>query len=641
MNHRDLQFTFELDGLPADTFAVIKFSGEESLSTPYAFEIELASRQEDITPDKTVDRTGTLYVWRNGLIESKFNGIISSFVQGNSGHHHTFYTLSLVPALLRSDLRQNSRIFQQLNVQDIITILLQEMGTTDFVFDLTSSPQEREFCVQYRETDLAFIQRLAAEEGIYYHFIHTDSTHTLRFSDSTQTADFLKKPMPYHATAGGDAPSTYIRSFTRKTQIRPSSAKLKDYSFKKPAYSFLQSHEGTEMEFQHGTYEHYDFPGRYKSDAQGKPFTKYRLEHLRSDAITALGKSNISQLSSGAKFDLAEHPEDACNRDWLLVDVFHFGEQTQALEEAGGTGSTNYHNEFTVIPSNRPWRPKPNAKPRVDGPQMGFVVGPEGEEIFCDEYGRVKVHFMWDRYSNVDDTSSCWIRVSQGWAGAQYGSIAIPRIGHEVIVSFIEGDPDQPIITGRTYHAKNQPPYTLPEHKTRTVLRTNTHQGSGANEVRFEDQAAKEEIYIHAQKDMNLVVKNDRTDNVKNDAHLVVENMRYQKVVKDDHLTIGGESRTHVGKDQSITVDGSTHMKHGKSYLIETGSEVHFKAGAKVVIEAGAELTLAAGGSFVTVDSAGVHLSGAKINLNSGGAAGVGSGFAGELPEPPVIPKTV
>lgn len=264
--------------------------------------------------------------------------------------------------------------------------------------------------------------------------------------------------------------------------------------------------------------------------------------------------------------------------------------------------------------------------------------GPEGEEIFCDEHGRVKVQFPWDRYGNSDDASSCWVRVSQGWAGGQYGMMAIPRIGHEVIVSFLEGDPDQPIVTGRTYHATNVPPYPLPENKTRTVLRTESHQGEGFNELRFEDQSGAEEIYVHAQKDMNLLVQNDRKDHIKHDAHLTVDNERFQHIKADDHLTVDGNSMSHIKGDKTLVTDGSFHTKIAEALLNEAGSEIHLKSGHKSILEAYTEVTLKVGGNFVKIDPAGVHIVGSTININSGGSAGSGSGFGGEMP---TLPLTV
>ncbi|ENH7110063.1 type VI secretion system tip protein VgrG, partial [Vibrio fluvialis] len=281
------------------------------------------------------------------------------------------------------------------------------------------------------------------------------------------------------------------------------------------------------------------------------------------------------------------------------------------------------------------WRATPQAKPQVDGPMIATVVGPEGEEIFCDEHGRVKLHFPWDRYSNGDEHSSCWVRVSQGWAGSQYGLIAIPRIGHEVIVSFLNGDPDQPIVTGRTYHATNTAPYTLPDNKTKTVLRTETHQGQGYNELSFEDQAGSEQIYLHAQKDFEGLIENDHTSVIQHDKHLTVENDRFTQIKNNQHLTVGGESRTKIALDQSIEIGGSLHQKVADKTIFDSGNEVHLKAGNKLVLDAGSELTIKAAGSFIKVDGGGVHVVGSAINLNSGGSAGSGSGYGGKMADLP------
>ncbi len=333
-----------------------------------------------------------------------------------------------------------------------------------------------------------------------------------------------------------------------------------------------------------------------------------------------------------------------------MVSVTSQGTQPQALEEAGGDGATPYANQLSLIPAHRTWRATPQAKPQVDGPMMATVVGPQGEEIFCDEHGRVKLHLPWDRYSNGDEHSSCWVRVSQGWAGSQYGMMAIPRMGHEVIVSFLNGDPDHPIVTGRTYHATKTAPYALPDNKTKTVLRTETHQGQGYNELSFEDQAGSEQFYVHAQKDFEGLIENDHTGVIKHDKHLTVENDRFTQIKNNQHLTVGGESRESVTGNRTLMVEGSLHVKTGSVWVNESGTEVHIKAGQKVVIEAGSEITLKAGGSFVKVDPAGVHLSGAGVNLNSGGSPGSGSGFSGQaatLPgnlddAPPLdAPKTV
>ncbi|CAM3146656.1 type VI secretion system tip protein TssI/VgrG [Vibrio fluvialis] len=513
---------------------------------------------------------------------------------------------------------------------EILSILLQEMGINDYAFALTRDCAQREFCVQYRETDLDFFHRLAAEEGLVYSFIHEEGKHTLIFSDASESLPKLGEPIPYNTLAGGMIESPYISALSVHTQSEVSQTALQDYSFKKPAYSFAQQAVGTEMAYQQPNYEHFDAPGRYKDDVSGKAFSQIRLDYLRRNARTATGKSNQPLLRPGVKFDLQEHLDDTLNRDWLVVSVTSQGTQPQALEEAGGNGATTYANQFSLIPAHRTWRATPQAKPQVDGPMIATVVGPQGEEIFCDEHGRVKLYFPWDRYSNGDEHSSCWVRVSQGWAGSQYGMIAIPRIGHEVIVSFLNGDPDQPIVTGRTYHATNTAPYALPDNKTKTVLRTETHQGQGYNELSFEDQAGSEQIYLHAQKDFDGLIENDHTSVIKHDKHLTVENDRFTQIKNNQHLTVGGESRTKIVADSSIEIAGASQNKVAKLIAVQTGREISLKGGTKIVVEAGAEVTLKAGGSFVKVDAGGVHLSGSAINLNAGGSAGSGSSYGGK-----------
>ena len=414
---------------------------------------------------------------------------------------------------------------------------------------------------------------------------------------------------------------------------------MKDYTFKNPAYALMHEHQADKLDAQRQDYQHYDYPGRFKTDASGQPFTESRLETLRNDATTATGKSNRPDFTVGAKAELTEHDNQTLNREWLFTSVTHKGEQPQALEEEGGSGPTTYHNDFHAIPADRAWRPNLQKirGPIMDGPQIAIVTGPAGEEIHCDEHGRVKVRFPWDRYSKNDEHSSAWLRVSQGWAGGQYGFMALPRIGHEVIVSFLDGDPDQPIITGRTYHATNTPPYALPEHKTRTTLKTQTHKGEGSNELRFEDEADKQQIYLHAQKDLDLLSENNRTEVIKNDSHRTVENNDFSHIKGNEHATVDGEKRQSVGGDCSQSIGGTFHQKSGSGTLSEAGTEVHHKAGTKVVLDAGAELTISAGGSLLKLDPSGVTLSGPGIKINSGGAPGSGSGVSAQVPETPQI----
>jgi type VI secretion system secreted protein VgrG len=635
-----LGFRITVDGLDDDTLVVREYQGHESISnsiTPngepcygFRYQIDLASRRTDLTAEQMVDTTARLELLRNGEVVQRVHGIIRSFTKGDTGHTHTFYSITLVPALERLSLRHNSRIFQQRSAPEIMSTLLVEMNITDCAFSLKREMHKREFCVQYRETDLEFLHRLAAEEGIVYSFIHQEDKHLLLFSDNNDGLQRLDAPVPYNVLAGGAIDTTYVSQFAQHIQAEVANSQLEDYSFRQPSYRFSQQAQASDIAYQLDSYEHYDFPGRFKNDVIGKAFNEIRLEYLRRRSHTATGQSNHASLQAGYVFDLTGHLDASHNRDWIVIEVSHQGEQPQALEESAGAGQTTYANQFTVIPADKAWRAEPQRKPQMEGPCIATVTGPDGEEIFCDEFGRVKLHFPWDRYSNADELSSCWVRVSQGWAGSQYGMMAIPRIGHEVIVSFLNNDPDQPIVTGRTYHATNMAPYPLPANKTKTVLRTETHQGQGFNELSFEDQAGSELIYLHAQKDVEVLIENDHTSDIKHDQHLTIDNDRYTQIKVDDHLTVDGEQRLKVTADQTLDIGGSLQQKVAQKTVLDSGGEVHLKAGNKIVLDAGNEITIKAGGSFVKVDAAGVHIVGPAIGLNSGGSAGSGSGYGGQ-----------
>ncbi|WP_235040351.1 type VI secretion system Vgr family protein [Vreelandella profundi] len=645
MTSTGLQFTLTLPGV--DEVAVIDFTHRETLSQPFELALNLASRDGSLDAADLLDSEATLTIWQDGEPLRRVHGIIAEFGRGDRGHRRTFYSLVLRPALWRLSLRQNSRIFQKTDPLTIINTLCDERGITDVAFAVNRDLPEREYCVQYRETDLAFIERLAAEEGLFYfhEFEDTDGgAHRLIFADDPQVLTSLGE-CTYHSRAGGTAPSRHVRKLSQKARVAAASATLKDYSFKNPAYAQLHEHMGRDVEAhgQQSDYEHFDYPGRYKQDASGEPFTRIRLEQLRREAITANAESDLPELAPGLRFTLIDHDTDSLNRDWQAISVIHHGEQPQALEEdsissSESGGMTRYFNYVTLTPGDSPWRatPNPKPKPRVDGPQVAFVVGPEGEEIHCDEHGRVKVQFPWDRYAEPNDTASCWVRVAQGWAGGGYGSIAIPRIGHEVIISFLEGDPDQPLVTGRTYHAVNTAPYPLPEHKTRTVIRTQSHKAEGFNELRFEDEAGEEQIWLHAQKDLELLTLNDRTEEIQNDSQLKVHNNRISEVDNDDHHTVHNNRHIQVDGDDHLMIDGTHHEKIGQAQLLEAGQEIHHKAGMKVVIEAGAEITLKAGGSFLKIDPSGVTIVGPQVKINSGGSPGSGSGQAAQGPQLPV-----
>ena len=623
-----LQFTARVGGLPSDLFSVVGFKLTERLSEVFQGHLELASTDPSIQAAEILEQPVDLVIWQDSMPLRRFTGVVNEFVRGDAGHRRTRYELIIQPPLWRLGLMHNSRIFQTQGTDTIVRTLLEERGIIDSIFDLKRTPEQREYCVQHRESDLAFLERLAAEEGWHYRYeqgsVDGDTQSALIIADHHGDAPKLE-PAAYNAKAGGSTQRPAVYRFRYEERVRVASVAMKDYTFRNPAYALMHEHASGDLKHRED-YQHYDYPGRFKADASGQPFTEARLQSLRNDASTASGESNRPDFSPGAKVELTEHDSDNLNREWLLTSITHTGTQPQALEEEGGSEPTTYHNQFKAIPADLTWCPQTPHRPLMDGPQIAIVTGQEGEEIHCDEHGRVKVRFPWDRYSKNNEHSSAWLRVSQGWAGGQYGFMALPRIGHEVIVSFLDGDPDQPIITGRTHHVTNTPPYGLPEHKTRTTLKTKTHKGEGSNELRFEDEADQEQIYLHAQKDLDLRTEHNRTEVIKNDSHLTVENNRFSQIKGDDHCTVGGDKRESIGGDCSQSIGGTFHQKSARTIASEAGTRVHHKAGAKVVLDAGAEITISAGGSFIKLDPSGVTLSGPGIKINSGGGPGSGGG---------------
>ncbi|MDM5058183.1 type VI secretion system tip protein TssI/VgrG, partial [Aeromonas rivipollensis] len=413
-----LQFTVKVGALPESTFVVAEFALEEGFNQPFRLCLELASLEPDVDFGAVLDQPCELLVWYNGELQRRVCGVVSDFAQGDSGFRRTRYQLLVQPALWRLSLRQNSRIFQAQKPDEILSILLQEHGITDYAFALKNEHAKREYCVQYRESDLDFVNRLAAEEGVFYFHEFEQGKHRIVFADDA--AALTAGPELFFNLGNRSLEQgPYVRQFHYREAVRPSDVELKDYSFKTPAYGLSHKKVGAELEHQRDTYQHFDYPGRYKLDPSGKAFAQHRLDALRNDAVAGQAKSNCAALLPGQTFTLTEHPNGALNADWQVVRISHTGLQPQALEEEGGSGPTVYHNEFGVVKASTTWRALMPARPMVDGPQIATVVGPEGEEIYCDEHGRVKLQFPWDRYGSSNDMSSCWVRVSQGWAGGQ------------------------------------------------------------------------------------------------------------------------------------------------------------------------------------------------------------------------------
>ncbi|MBD1555245.1 type VI secretion system tip protein VgrG, partial [Pseudomonas typographi] len=449
------------------------------------------------------------------------------------GPRLTRYYLTLAPTLAYLAYRSNQRIFQQRSVPQIVAQVLSEHGilaTTHHRFQLgpTAYPQ-REYCVQYGETDLHFVQRLCEEEGIHYHFQHSPGGHMLVFSDALEPLPRLA-PLPYHPDTGQVTEQPVIKHFGAGLHPHTRHTARRDYDFQRPGVAMEAEYHGDHPADRtlQPQWEDYAYPGRFTERDRGKLLAKRALERHRQGGEQANGNSDAALLASGHYLELAEHPVKAWNQQWLLTEVHHEGKQPQVLEEstpdgtaAAGGFQQGYRNRFRAIPRGTPYRPPlAHPKPRLLGSQTATVTGPEGEEIHCDRYGRVKVQFHWDRDGQGDDKTSCWVRVASAWAGDRYGAIALPRVGMEVLVSFLEGDPDQPLVAGCLYHAAHEPPYDLPANKTRSVFKTlSSPGGEGYNELRVEDRAGAEQLYIHAQRDWAQNIEHDQHIRVGHERH--------------------------------------------------------------------------------------------------------------------------
>ncbi|MDP9513311.1 type VI secretion system tip protein TssI/VgrG, partial [Pseudomonas protegens] len=428
MRQRDLQFTFSV--LTAQVaFEVVEFTLEEALSEPFRLTLELASDNGAIDFGQILDQPALLTIWQGGLQVRHVHGLVSSFTQGKTGFRRTRYRLLVEPQLARLALSSDWRIYQQKTVPEILKSVLDEHGVLDYQPYIHTPHAPREYCVQAGDTDLYLFDRLSTEEGLFYFFKHDANAHTLVQGDKLYVQERIQGgPVLYTTQPAGDAPQPVLYAFSYTENVRTAEQTQRDYSFKRPAFDQQQRMLGDDLEHQAQRYERYDYPGRYKSSAVGQPFTQNRLLGHRRDARVATVEGDDPRLIPGFSFQLTGHPRGDFNRWWRSVRIIHKGIQhaSQQEEAAGAEMGVSYDFSAQIIAEDCEWRPRPLPKPVIDGPQIATVVGPEGEEIHTDEYGRVKIQFPWDREGKHNGFSSCWVRVSQNWAGAQWGHMAIP-----------------------------------------------------------------------------------------------------------------------------------------------------------------------------------------------------------------------
>ncbi|WP_343573134.1 type VI secretion system tip protein TssI/VgrG [Pseudomonas sp.] len=575
------------------------------------------------------------------------------------------YQLVLRPWLWWLTLASNNRVFQNLFTSDIVTTIFKAHGFTDFKLSLSGSYEPREYCVQYGETDFAFVSRLLEEEGIFWFFTHEEGKHTLVLADSNDAFPPIPNgpKVPYLGQEIGVRELHGIRSAQYCLQAVAGTYSATDYEFTTPAtslYSQAQAEAGPRAQYEH--------PGGYTAKARGDALTKQRVDGLRSQEKRLIGESDCRWLVPGHWFTLTGHDDAALNIDWVLTSVTH-----EADHE-------HYRNRFEAIPKTTAYRPpRTTPKPRMHT-QTAKVVGKAGEEIWTDQYGRIKIQFPWDLQGKNDEASSCWVRVVLPWSGKGFGMQFIPRIGQEVIVTFIDGDPDRPLVTGCVYNGDNALPYALPDNQTQSGIKTNSSKGGGGfNELRFEDKKDAEEVFLQAQKDMKVNVLNDSTATIGHDETLTVQNARTRTVkegdetvtlekgkrsvtiqtgsdtldVKDTRTVKVGADQTHstggnyshqVNGNFELTVDGNLTIKvsgtltlqSGGSLTLKTDADLAAQAGTSVTSKAGTSLTNQAGTSLTNkagttlTNDAGVSLTnkgGAEQTVDGGGMLTIKGGL--------------
>ena len=613
--------------LGKDVVIALSMSGEEGMSQLFHFDLELLSEKLTIDPKAMLGSNVTFSVTTKDAEPAYFNGVVQRFVSGaRVGRDRRQYRMRLVPWLWFLTRRSDLRIFQEMSALEIVQKVLRDTGVTDFKLEAVKTYPKYDYKVQYRETDFDFISRLLEHEGIAYFFRHENGKHTLVIADSTTAIKPCAEAEPFFTI---ERAWQHVHEWQRGWEYRSGKWTLNDFNFEKPALDLTSSTSTLLDAKSMKDLEMYDYPGSYREKADGTSLARSRIESEEAGYQVVTGAGMVPSFHPGSSFKLqrSEFPSDDGSK-MALIWVGH--DASDLTDGTSSSGSVDYVNSFRAMPADTPFRPeRTTRKPVVPGAQTAIVVGPAGEEIYTDKYGRVKVQFHWDREGKYDEKSSCWLRVAQSWSGKQWGGQIIPRVGMEVIVTFLEGDPDQPIITGMLHNAEAMPPDALPDNKTRTVFRTrSTPKGDGYNEFSFEDKKGDEQVFLRAEKDYELRVKNDAHQTVENDWHQIVKGNALEAIGGDHSITVSGDRKEKIEGTLSLDIGTDQHLKAGQKLAV--------KAGMEIMIEAGMTLTLKAGANFIKLDPSGVTITGSPfVQINSGGSAGTLSAD----PKPPAAAK--
>jgi type VI secretion system secreted protein VgrG len=594
-----------------DELVLTSFAGEEGVSQLFRFELSMLSDNPGIAAKDIVGKNVTFSIRLADDSLRPFNGFVRRFFAGDEDEDgRRAYRAEVVPWLWFLTQNSDCRIFQKKTVPAILQQVFKDRGFSDFQLKLSGHHPKREYCVQHQETDFNFVSRLMEEEGIFYFFQHEDGKHQMILGDKAAAyVDCAQKEVDYPVDFGSLAVEDHIRSWEHGYEFRTGKFAQVDYNFETPSTNLGTSAETIVSVPGNTKFELFEYPGTYASKDDGQPLADVRIEEVEAGCDVVRGSGYVRAMTPGGKFKVREH-RSATERgkSFVVIQVKHDAQELMAYETGAGA-DFGYENTFVCIPASATYRPpRTTRKPRVEGVQTAIVVGPGGEEIYPDKYGRVKVQFHWDRYGKKDENSSCWVRVSQVHAGKGFGGIDIPRIGDEVVVAFPNGDPDQPIIVGRLYHAENTPPFGLPGAKTISGMKTKTYKGDGYNEYVMDDTPGNELIRVHGQYDMDTTVRHDKREHVLNDRH--------RDVKQNETVWIGGDRTKHIVGKEDITVDKDrTEVVGGSEDVTIEGTRSHLtylNSHEKVLIAK--ELSIIAGYNVTVGAIMNEMVGGARIN---------------------------
>lgn len=605
-NRKILVFT----PLPENTLLFYKMHGSEHLSEPFHYNLELLSETATISPESLLGEAITIKVELDNGKWRFFHGYVTRFGYYGSQGVYNHYRAEVKPWLWFLTRASNCRIFQNQTAPDIIMQVFRDQGFSDFESKLTGNYRTREYCVQYRESDFNFVSRLMEEDGIYYYFTHSDGKHNLILADTNNSHEEFPgyENIPFHADRRTTRTNTgHIYSWGFAREVQPGTYELNDYDFKKPKANLRVKSQLSESHAK-SSLELFDYPGHFTETGDGDNYARQRIEEHHARFERHEGQTIARGIATGYLFSLLDLPRKDQNKKYLIVSVeYHLVLDDYFSDSASTTAEELFQATFTAHDHARPFRPPTNtAKPLVHGAQTAVVVGPSGDEIYTDQYGRVKVQFHWDRYGKKDQNSSCWVRVSHPWAGKNWGMVAIPRIGHEVVIEFLEGDPDQPLIVGSVYNADMMPPYALPANATQTGILTRSSKGgsgANANELRFEDKKGSEQVYLHAEKNQDIEVENDethwvghdRTKTIDNDETSHIKHDRTETVDNNETITIGVNRTEMVGSNETITIGSNRTESVGANETITIALTRNRAVGVNEAIAIGAAQEIAVG----------------------------------------------